>query len=201
MNLNDPEQPLHERVGALEAAVSALSERLHSLASQVLQHEESFALVSDVARYAPLRDLLAAGRFRDADVETANVLFDCINTTLENVTPEEIKTFPIGPLRIVDQLWRNHSDGKFGFSVQERLYRSLGGTLDTLIAQDVDLYQTFCDRLGWHSEGQFTEADGTDDISAMPEGALPRCCWFSSYGMKITNLLLVRLITADLGGG
>ncbi|KEF43325.1 MAG: hypothetical protein ER33_00850 [Cyanobium sp. CACIAM 14] len=183
----------------MEAAVAALSERLTSLSAQVQQHEGSLNLVADVARYGPLRDLLAAGRFQEADAETAKVLFESINTTLEDVTPEEIATFPAGPLRIIDQLWRSHSDGRFGFRVQETLYRSLGGTLDTLIAQDLDLYRAFCERVGWRPHEGSGGPDDSDDPAAMPVGALPRRCWFSSYGMKITNLLMARLITAGLG--
>lgn len=199
MDTNASERPPQERLAALEDTVAALTEQLASLAEQVQHLQESLDLVSDVARYTPLRDLLAAGRFHEADSETAKVLFDCINTTLEDVTPEEIATFPIGPLRIIDQLWRTHSDSKFGLSVQEKLYRSLGGTLDTLIAQDLDMYLAFAERVGWRSEGRSTDPDGSDDTTTMPEGALPRCCWFSSYGMKITNLLMARLITAGLG--
>ena len=180
-------------------SLAALTERLAGLTAQVRQHQESLGLVSDVARYTPLLHHLAAGRFEKADAETAKVLFDAINTTLEAVTPEEIATFPIGPLRIINQLWLTHSSGKLGFSVQVKLYRSLGGTLDTLIAQDSELYRAFCERVGWRSEAQPTDPDGADDPGAMPPGALPRRCWFSPYGMKITNLLMARLITAGLG--
>lgn len=199
MDTNAAERSPEARLAALEVGLAALTERLASLTAQVQQHQESLGLVSDVARYTPLLHHLAAGRFHDADAETAKVLFDSINTTLEAVTPEEIAAFPIGPLRIINQLWQSHSDGKFGFSVQEKLYRSLGGTLDTLIAQDSRLYLAFCERVGWRHDGQLTEPEASDDPHSMPEGALPRRCWFSSYGMKITNLLMARLISAGLG--
>jgi hypothetical protein len=205
MTMSVDEGGIEHRVAALEATLHELNQRFASLSAQVQQHEESFGLVSDVARYAPLRDLLVAGRFQEADVETARVLFDCINTTIEEVTPEQIETFPITPLRIVDQLWKTHSDGRFGFSVQLKLYRELGGSLETLIAQDVDLYLAFCDRVGWRRDGRFIDSEqqkGLDPASSSlsERGSLPWRCWSSPYGMKLTNLIMARLITGGLLG-
>ncbi len=192
------------RLAALEAAITALNARLDELSARVQEQAESLELSSDVALYAPLRDLLRAGRFGEADQETARVLFDCINSTLEDVTPEAIETFPITPLRIIDRLWCSHSDNRFGFSVQLKIYRELGGSLETLIAQDVDRYLAFCDRIGWRQDGRFMDPEDQDLPAASILGSLPRRCWSSPYGMKITNLLMARLISGGLspaGGG
>jgi hypothetical protein len=192
------------RLTELETTVASLSRRLEDLSARVQEHAESFELVSDVALYTKLRQLLKAGRYQEADQETARVLFDGIHTTLEEVTPEAIESFPITPLRILDRLWRSHSDNRFGFSVQLQIYRELGGSLETLIAQDVAHYLAFCDRIGWRQEGRFIEPEDQDLSESAAKGALPRRCWSSPYGMKITNLLMARLITGDLsarGGG
>jgi hypothetical protein len=193
-----------QRLAALEAAIAGLNARLDDLAVRVQDQAESLELSSDVALYDPLRVLLREGRFREADQETARVLFDCIHTTLEEVTPEAIETFPITPLRIIDRLWRNHSGSRFGFSVQLKIYRDLGGSLETLIAQDVDRYLAFCDRVGWRRDGRFLDPEDQDVSATALPGSLPRRCWSSPYGMKITNLLMARLISGALspaGGG
>jgi hypothetical protein len=193
-----------QRLAELEDGMASLRRQIGELAARVQEHAESLELVSDVALYAPLRDLLRAGRFREADQETALVLFDCIHTTLEEVTPEAIETFPITPLRIIDRLWCTLSGNRFGFSVQLRIYRDLGGSLETLIAQDVDRYLAFCDRIGWRRDGRFLDPEDEDLSADSVPGSLPRRCWSSPYGMKITNLLMARLITGDLsspGGG
>ena len=39
-----------------------------------------------------------------------------------------IDNFPCEDLRTIDQLWVKYSDGRFGFSVQKRIYQNLGGT-------------------------------------------------------------------------
>uniref|UniRef100_A0ACD5GNP1 GUN4 domain-containing protein n=1 Tax=Desertifilum tharense IPPAS B-1220 TaxID=1781255 RepID=A0ACD5GNP1_9CYAN len=38
----------------------------------------------------------------------------------------DIDNFPGEDLHILDQLWLNYSKGRFGFSVQAQIYRSLG---------------------------------------------------------------------------
>ncbi len=195
---NGGEGEIVHRLAALEGVVTALTARLDELSGRVKEHAESLELISDVALYAPLRELLQAGRFQEADQETARVLFECIQTTLEEVTPEEIETFPITPLRILDRLWCTHSDNRFGFSVQLQIYRELGGSLETLIAQNVELYLGFCDRVGWRKNGSFVEPEDQDLSESSAQGSLPRRCWSSPYGMKITNLLMARLISGGL---
>jgi len=54
--------PADDRLASLEAAVAALTGRLGSVEAQVHEQGKTFGLVSDVAVYGPLRDLLAAPR-------------------------------------------------------------------------------------------------------------------------------------------
>jgi hypothetical protein len=196
-----PPASLEDRVAALEAAVQALTARVERLGS-------TFDIVSDVVRFGPLQDLLLAGRFTEADRETVRVLYDCINSSAEEITPEMIETFPATSLGIVDRLWRQASGGRFGFSVQLGIYRGLGGTLDSLIAQDVALYRAFCQRVGWSDDGRLIDPDDSPEAGpvepspdTLPLGALPRRFWITPYGMKAADLLLARLITAGFEAG
>lgn len=191
--------PAQDRLLALETALAALTGQLESLTAQVRQHEANFSLVSDLARYQPLQELLRAGRFSEADRETSRVLYDCIGSTVEEITPEMIETFPTTSLGIVDRLWRQASGGRFGFSVQLGIYRGFGGTIDSLIAQDVPLFRAFCQRVGWSDDGRLIDPDASevDDCpDSLPLGTLPRRFWITPYGMKAANLLLARMITA-----
>ena len=43
---------------------------------------------------------------------------------------EDVENFPCQDLGTIDKLWVKYSDGKFGFSVQKKIYRDLGGTKD-----------------------------------------------------------------------
>jgi len=47
-------------------------------------------------------------------------------TKEESLRTEDIDNFPCEDLRTIDQLWVKYSNGRFGFSVQKRIYQSLG---------------------------------------------------------------------------
>lgn len=200
-------QLLDQRLTALEAQIaalnseiknlSALSQRVDQLANLktlISGLEDNFSMISDMDTYVHLRDLLAGGNFKAADQETAKVLLGTIDRSAETITPEDIETFPIAPLRIVDRLWRKYSSDRFGFSVQLNLYRELGGDLNTLIAQDEELIFAFCDRIGWRQNGKFVSPETWEPSLSSPVGFLPATWWRTHYGLKSANYVLARLI-------
>ncbi|MFM6610153.1 MAG: GUN4 domain-containing protein, partial [Dolichospermum sp.] len=78
--------------------------------------------------YRKLRDLLKAGKWKEADEETLRVMLAVAREREGWLNVESIDNFPCADLRTIDQLWVKYSDGRFGFSVQKRIYQSLGGT-------------------------------------------------------------------------
>jgi hypothetical protein len=121
--------------------------------------------------YIKLRDLLKAGNWKDADEETRRVILAV--TKREQVCyldTKSIDTFPCEDLRTIDQLWVKYSNDKFGFSVQKRIYQSLGGTRN----YNYDIWCKFGDKVGWRKWGNkwLYYRDITFDIKA-PEGHLP----------------------------
>ena len=83
---------------------------------------------------------------------------------------EDIEKFPCSDLRTIDQLWVKYSDGKFGFSVQKKIYQSLGGTKE----YDEKVYCSFGDKVGWRqgrkwlSELQLTFSLDTHFVEHLP---------------------------------
>ncbi|MBC6417613.1 MAG: GUN4 domain-containing protein [Prochloron sp. SP5CPC1] len=85
--------------------------------------------------YTKLRDLLAAGKWKEANEET-----DLVLVMLRAADPEEydslieyvLLTDFTTDLSTIDQLWVKYSSGRFGFSVQRRIWESLGGTWESL---------------------------------------------------------------------
>lgn len=77
--------------------------------------------------YRQLRDLLAVGKWKEADAETARVMLAAMKREKEGwLREEDTWFFPCEDLRTIDQLWVKYSNGRFGFSVQKRIYQSLG---------------------------------------------------------------------------
>jgi hypothetical protein len=80
-----------------------------------------------------------------------------------------IDNFPCADLRTIDQLWVKYSGGKFGFSVQKRIYQGFGGTRK----YDREIWEKFGDKVGWRKGGDWLYyIDITFDKKA-PEGHLP----------------------------
>jgi hypothetical protein len=202
---------LSERLTALESKLeslnpsssnlAALTQRLEQLSNLEAMHDrfnDNFSMIADIDTFARLRDLLVEGDFKAADEETATTLFGIINKTADTITPDDIEAFPAAPIRIVDRLWRKYSNDRFGPSVQLKVYRELGGDLNSLIAQDEELFLAFCDRVGWRQNGKFIFGEAFEITPSSPEGFLPASWWKTPYGLKIANFILARLIKIGL---
>jgi len=122
--------------------------------------------------YRRLRDLLKAGKWQEADQETADRMCEVAGRTQEGwLRSEDIDRFPCEDLRTIDQLWVHFSDGKFGLSVQAKIYRELGGTRE----YDEKVWQKFGDRVGWRVGGNWLNySDFGFLIPLLPRALLPR---------------------------
>ena len=85
-------------------------------------------------------------------------------------------------------MWVKYSNGKFGFSVQRKIYQSLGGTR----SYDKKIWEAFGDKVGWRRGGQwFYYQDITFDNKAQKVqfGNFPRM-----YNKKYMYILVYMLI-------
>lgn len=157
--------------------------------------------------YSELRRFLSEKDWRKADKETARIMCEAArisileflkdaNDTDElvermteiDVSVEEdeplselhesiIKFIPRSDLNTLDKLWIEHSNSKFGFSVQRKIYRQLGDE-DTW-----DIRDKFGNQTGWRirdKEGNYNwrRSDRFEyDFEKAPEGHLPSCLW------------------------
>ncbi|MDZ7963136.1 MAG: GUN4 domain-containing protein [Aulosira sp. DedQUE10] len=93
--------------------------------------------------YTRLRDLLAAGKWKEADEETLSVMLHASPTESEILLDLDINNFPCKDLRTIDQLWVKYSNARFGFSVQKLIWESVGGNPDKYT------YYKFAHSVGW----------------------------------------------------
>jgi hypothetical protein len=116
--------------------------------------------------YGPLQDLLIQQDFEAADRLTLAKLCELAGPTAEKrkwIYFTEVEQFPVVDLQAIDRLWLVYSEGKFGFSVQRRIWLSLGQNWDKLWP-----------RLAWKDDNIWTRYPGGFiwDLSA-PDGHLP----------------------------
>ncbi|MBA4466691.1 GUN4 domain-containing protein, partial [Cylindrospermopsis raciborskii CS-506_A] len=72
-------------------------------------------------------------------------------------------------LRTIDNLWLKYSQGKFGISVQQEIYKNLGGTKQF----DVNVWISFGDRVGWRKQGSWLSQTTLNFSLSAPTGQLP----------------------------
>ncbi|WP_192881669.1 GUN4 domain-containing protein [Nostoc sp. CENA543] len=149
--------------------------------------------------YRRLRDLLKAGDWKKADRETLQVMLKVAGREKEGwLDIDSITKFPCTDLRTIDQLWAKYSNGRFGFSVQKRIWDSVGGHLQT----DYETWCKFGDHVGWYKKEFMIFGDSIlksyDDLTfnvKAPEGHLPARCGMEGvwqFGWRFWVSLLSR---------
>lgn len=148
-----------------------------------------------------LEQLLAEQQWKEADLETKNVLLRAVGKKgpLEPNTKDfspgtappkyddyfdlnslDIEYLKCPILRKIDQLWVKYSKGSFGFSVQRRISKEVTAT--TPYPNNIE--DEFGRRLGWIQIT--TKQDITNYFNDVPVGYLPRS--FSSYAPRSTEI-------------
>ncbi|MGD1702663.1 protein kinase domain-containing protein [Dapis sp. BLCC M229] len=97
--------------------------------------------------YTKLRDLLATGKWKEANQETNIVIRETAKVRwFGKLNSENIKKIPCIDLQTIDQLWVKYSNGHFGFSVQKQIYLDTGN-LPNIYNEKT--YTRFGERVGW----------------------------------------------------
>jgi serine/threonine protein kinase len=156
-------------------------------------NNQEVELKSDVGMdYTKLRDLLKAGKWKEADEETLRVMLAFAKREKEGwLDDEHIDNFPCTDLRTIDQLWVKYSNGKFGFSVQKRIYQGLGGTRE----YNREIWEKFGDKVGWRKGGNWLYYNDITFDKKAPEGHLPQV-FFLSCGCLCSSVLFVMGISS-----
>ncbi|MEG4483771.1 GUN4 domain-containing protein [Microcoleus sp. D2_18a_B4] len=135
------------------------------------------------ADYTKLEQLLAAGQWQAADGETANKMLEVAGRQKERwLDSENIYNFSCPDLRAMDRLWVKYSDGRFGFSVQKRIYQSLGGTKEYNSKE----WKDFNEAIGWKQKGEkgkWLEYSQLTFNTQAPRAHLPVVTWGGGWGM------------------
>jgi serine/threonine protein kinase len=123
--------------------------------------------------YQRLHDLLTAQNYREADQETWHLMLQATERQVEGCLElRSLRQFPQADLTTIDQLWQQSSQGRFGFTVQKQMYRSLGGKM----AFDYRVWVTFGQQMGWWSQGEWLSYRHLNFRSQAPRGSFPAYC-------------------------
>ncbi|MDJ0578654.1 GUN4 domain-containing protein [Crocosphaera sp.] len=138
-------------------ATSLAYECLKETSRQIdFEIEKELQIISSTvqnARYQKLEQLLKNQQFKYADQETYRLMIETVGKEEGQLFDrEDFDNFPCEELSILDQLWVKYSKGKFGFSVQKKIYvDDLGGTRN----YNKKIWYEFCDHVGWRKGGSY----------------------------------------------
>ncbi len=139
--------------------------------------------------YTKLQHLLASHRWKAADTETWGVLCQALNQPRRRyLHPQDLTRLPCPDLRTLDQLWVKYSQGRFGLSIQARIYEKVEGD-----------YGKFCDQIGWLTYNPHNPSVGLKYSYSAPIGHLPSRMWVISSGQWWQHIQIVSERLAECG--
>ena len=129
--------------------------------------------------YEALERYLRSGQWEEADSETYRLMITEVGKEQGQLfEPDDILNFPCEPLRTIDKIWVKHSGGKFGFSVQKKMYvEECGGVADG--QYEAEAWSKLIKMNGWVEDLNFGLTS--------PAGHLPSNSYPVSYGQGVSK--------------
>jgi hypothetical protein len=118
-----------------------------------------------------LETYLSRGQWYEADQETFNIINQTTGRDdLDYFDLECFESLPCQYLQLIDQLWVEHSAGKFGISIQKQIWQECGSPTTYN-----DNWKLFKERVGWLVNREMIVYCQIDFTTSAPRGHLP--CW------------------------
>ncbi len=123
-------------VASNQSAASALESIMRQSKDELL--EENFC--------SRLQNYLCQGDWKQADEETTWIFYLVMIQQGYSHRFELFREFPHEILNKIDRLWVDESQGRFGFSTQLRIWKSVGGKRNP----DSGVFEKFLEQIGWY---------------------------------------------------
>ncbi|HEY9699085.1 MAG TPA: GUN4 domain-containing protein [Trichocoleus sp.] len=131
-----------------------------------------------------LKNLLNLGKWKEADVETTSLLLGIAHRQREGwLRPEDVKFLPYQDLILIDHLWLEKSNGRFGFSAQKQIWHKLSCKSSMSISTQTISEKRFGQAVQWHTASSWLlKWDNFSHSTQLPQGSLPRDYIFAMSG-------------------
>jgi predicted NACHT family NTPase len=198
---------------AVELANICLKEypRPEKLSAEMRSLIDNLKVATQNSKYQKLEELLKTNRWQEADYETYRLMLTTVGKEAgQYINRSDLENFPCEDLQTLDRLWIKHSHGKWGFSVQKRIWQECGSPMDYN-----DQWEKFGERVGWRKKGNFGERVGwrnsdnwldysnlTFNLENSSRGKFPWCGlggrWSVFWGVGRVGALFSRAETCRL---
>jgi eukaryotic-like serine/threonine-protein kinase len=143
--------------------------------------------------YHKLRGLLTVGKWQEADQETAALMLKA--SEREGwLRVSDIATFPAQELRMIDQLWREHSNEHFGLSVQQCIWNNVVNSQKN----EWKAWCCFSDQVGWRQKSNWLAHSSLNFTLNAPLGQLPALVVSESFALRHQESVVALLSRQDL---
>jgi len=102
--------------------------------------------------YEKLKNFLALNEWQNADIETERRILELVNRQNSEIRIGDISQIPLKDLKNIDALWLRYSNGRFGFSVQKRLWLDFSTPI-----KYGKSWELFGQLLGWRRQKALTK--------------------------------------------
>ncbi len=141
----------------------ALESELRQLKDELLK-EDNF--------YDQLEECLRQQDWSQADEETAWLFYLVMVLQGYEDWQELCQNFPNDTIKEIDRLWVEYSRGRFGFSIQKRVWESVGGSKDA----DYETWVKFGTQIGWYGLNDWIDYNALPFSLEATQGNLPILC-------------------------
>jgi len=189
--LTDNAQPSRSNFRSLFAKIAQAKNKLLAGSAIFLIGLAGFQIYqqkSSNPRYTQLESLLSQQKWQDADLETAQRMWEVAGRWNErSLRAEDYQKFPCEDLRTIDNFWTKYSNHHFGFSVQRSILES----------SEVNSHlRKFMIRVGWVDEKENAFSRVTNFSLSAPKGQLP---WVVNWqGSGDREAYMSRIISCDI---
>jgi len=197
-SLNHTSRRINNEVDAAREVIK------YAAASPYTSSPKSIEVVGGM--YSKLDSCLQARRWKEADEETEKMIFkllgrERVERPSENInlservdkirafynnclSGEDIEILPGTELRNINKLWVEHSKGRFGFSVQKRIWESIVRTEPEPTIFHGRGCKEFDERVGWYVKGDWIYYSDIKYSLTAPPGHLPIKVMLDTHSKK-----------------
>lgn len=150
--------------------------------------------------FTSLARFLATENWRRANDETRRIILQATGrTSVGWISPSDLQSLSCSNLQLIDTLWKESSNGRFGFSVQFPLYIDTGNRPGRMVSDDA--FTRFGDRVGWRKDGDWIIfIENLDYTTNAPIGHFPnpRPEYSITGGRLLYSTLAQRMVECNL---
>jgi serine/threonine protein kinase len=190
----------------------------YSSANEVLDdlHSSTISLGansnSSEISFQELAELLNLGQWQEGDLLTNKIILELANKNrIAELTANDINQISCDIWIAIDKAWTQASNQRFGWSIQQRIWKSLSGRLiyeENNYWEFAKVYEKFADRVGWRkprwlnlefSPKIWRKYENLTFAISAPRGHLPSLFFWEGFNLVDTVLYRLEICRQSQG--